>query len=616
MAEQIIGHYRILDIIGKGGMGIVYRAEDINLGRIVALKILGDEAADNIRRFYREAQAAASSDHPNIVTIYEVGKQDNIHFIAMEYIDGVSLRVIVDNGAPLPVNQVIDIVIQLCDALSNAHQRGVVHRDIKSTNIMITDNGRVKITDFGLARLAGASNLTETGSIMGSIPYMSPEQAVGDVVDKRSDIYSTGVVLYELLVGRTPFAKNNIVSVLYAHLNEEPRRLRDIRPDIPVELERIVMKMIKKKLEERYQDMPDVLQDLRDFKAHLKGEAVLKFDKSSFISKSSGDRKDRTHPSIGRYLKGNLRDKEGDSRRGEVISEDISSVEFDARELLKKVEIDSSKYESESSEELNDEITDLEGYKFEDLLELLKDEDSLTRLLAVDALGKSGNERAVEPLIDLMLRDKDHFVRNVASEALGSLKSERAVDILLDKLGSDDPTVRRNIILTLGRLGGKQVSKALEQVALSDGNSEVRGHAVDSLGLLKDEAGSEILVKVVLTDEDIAVSERAINVLKDVNSPEMITALIQGLSHRKTFVRSRAARALGRIGDKRAIKPLLRLLSTSDVVLRRAVIEALGRIGDKEALPYLQRLLKDPDVYNIASKTIQRIRETTSGLSD
>jgi serine/threonine protein kinase len=241
MTRNKISHYKILEKLGSGGMGDVYKAEDTKLKRMVALKFLPpeltrDQEAKN--RFVHEAQAASSLDHSNICTIYEIDEtEDGQMFIAMACYEGETLKKKIERG-PLPVDEAIDIVLQIAQGLSKAHEKGIMHRDIKPANILITEDGHVKIIDFGLAKLTGQTRLTKTGMTMGTVAYMSPEQARGETVDHRTDIWSLGVVLYEMITAQSPFKGEYEQAVLYSILHEEPVPLTTLRPDVPEALAR------------------------------------------------------------------------------------------------------------------------------------------------------------------------------------------------------------------------------------------------------------------------------------------------------------------------------------------------------------------------------------------
>ncbi|HSB27818.1 MAG TPA: protein kinase, partial [Pyrinomonadaceae bacterium] len=287
-----VSHYRILQKLGAGGMGEVYLAEDMKLGRKVAIKILSEEYTtnrDRLHRFEQEACAASALNHPNILTIHEVGNDDGRHYMATEYIDGVTLRRKI-SGAQLDVREILDIAVQIAGALEEAHAVGIIHRDIKPDNIMVRRNGYVKVLDFGLAKLTEASIdrepsdgeastrvlvQTDAGVVMGTSHYMSPEQARGKPVDARSDIWSLGVVIYEMVAGRTPFEGETSTDVIVAITQKEPLPLLRFAPNVPAELDWIVTKALRKDREERYQTIKELLTDLRRVKQKIEFEAEL-----------------------------------------------------------------------------------------------------------------------------------------------------------------------------------------------------------------------------------------------------------------------------------------------------------------------------------------------------
>jgi serine/threonine-protein kinase len=221
------------------------------------------------KRFYQEARAAGSLNHPNIVTIHDVGKAGDVVFMAMEYIEGVELRTLIGEGRALRVPQAVSIAAQVAEGLAYAHQRGVVHRDVKPANIMVLANGPVKITDFGIARMRGSGDLTQTGMLLGSPKYMSPEQVIGKRADHRSDVFSLGVILYEMLCGAAPFNGENVTALMYQIVNFVPPSPSSVNEAVPEMLDYIVAKMIAKPLEERYADAADLARDLRDCEREL-----------------------------------------------------------------------------------------------------------------------------------------------------------------------------------------------------------------------------------------------------------------------------------------------------------------------------------------------------------
>jgi len=249
------GRYRIMRKLGSGGMADVYLAEDEELGRRVAIKILNDKYAPDdqfVERFRREAKNAAGLSHPNIVSIYDRGEAEGTYYIAMEYLDGRSLKELVVARGPLPIPDAIAATRQVLAALRFAHRKGVVHRDIKPHNVMADADGRLKVTDFGIAR-AGVSQMTEAGSIIGTAQYLSPEQARGAPVDQRSDLYSMGIVLYEMLTGQVPFTGESPVEIAMKHLSDTPRPPSLLRPDIPPDLDMVALRALAKSPEDRFQ---------------------------------------------------------------------------------------------------------------------------------------------------------------------------------------------------------------------------------------------------------------------------------------------------------------------------------------------------------------------------
>src|SRR5213080_504898 len=277
MIGQTLGNYKITHKIGAGGQGTVYKATDTKLGRTVVLKVLPAELTakeTNLKRFDREARLASALDHPNICTIFDLDEVEGVHFIAMQHVEGRNVRQLV-NGRPLELNSALRIAIQVTDALAAAHARGIIHRDIKSGNVMVTDAGQVKVLDFGLAKLLDETEaqtsgihqteLTEIGVPYGTATYAAPEQARGDRVDSRADIFSTGVLLYEMLTGTWPFKGKTAVDVRHAVLHEDPLPVNQARQDwVPDRLQQIINKALQKNPRDRYQKISQFRDDLRE----------------------------------------------------------------------------------------------------------------------------------------------------------------------------------------------------------------------------------------------------------------------------------------------------------------------------------------------------------------
>ena len=285
----LANRYEILEKIGSGGMATVYKAKCHVLNRYVAIKILRDEFTTDeefVKRFEVEAQSAASITHPNIVSVYDVGVDGNLHYIVMELVKGKTLKdIIVEEKGPLPWKWSVNIAIQIASALETAHKNHIIHRDIKPHNIIITEDGVAKVTDFGIAKAVSNSTITAFGTTIGSVHYFSPEHARGGFTDEKSDIYSLGVVMYEMLTGRVPFDADTPVSVALKHMQEEPVEPKEINPNIPSSVNKIIMKALKKDPTLRYQTSTEMLQDLR---------ACLKNPNGNFVEEKDYDETAKT----------------------------------------------------------------------------------------------------------------------------------------------------------------------------------------------------------------------------------------------------------------------------------------------------------------------------------
>lgn len=287
IGEVLSNRYEIVAKIGDGGMALVYSAKDILLNRLVAVKVLRDQYASDrefIERFHREAQAAASLSHPNVVNVYDVGTINQTPFIVMEYIEGQNLSEIIVEQGQLEPEYAVKILLQICSALAHAHRHNIVHRDIKPHNILITKDNQVKVTDFGIAAVSSMS-ITQTGVVLGSVLYFSPEQARGTKVDHLSDLYSLGVVMYEMLTGKVPFRADTPISTALKHIQDLPKPPSQINPAIPLELERIILKLLAKKPEDRFQsaqELSDALEKL-DFDAGIEKTQKLTIDPDQIL---------------------------------------------------------------------------------------------------------------------------------------------------------------------------------------------------------------------------------------------------------------------------------------------------------------------------------------------
>ena len=286
LVGRAVSHYQVLSLLGAGGMGEVYLARDARLNRNVALKILPGELGadpDRMQRFAREARAASALNHPNVATIYDVGESDGLRFIVMEHVEGDTIAARI--GGPLTPSEVVDVAVQAADALDVAHAKGITHRDIKPANLMLTHRGHVKVLDFGVAKVGrgdeGGSNeewtvepLTAAGIVVGSGPYMSPEQIMGGEVDPRSDVFSLGVVIYQMATAQLPFSGSTRAELIDRIVHAAPEPMMRFNPDVPSELERITLKCLDKRTDHRYQSARELLTDLWPLKRQLDANAA------------------------------------------------------------------------------------------------------------------------------------------------------------------------------------------------------------------------------------------------------------------------------------------------------------------------------------------------------
>lgn len=280
--KRIDGRYEIQEVIGVGGMAVVYKAYDSIDDKIVAIKILKDEYLANEefrRRFKNESKAIAVLSHPNIVKVLNVNYGDKLQYIVMEYVEGITLKEYIEQQGRLGIKETVHFTMQILRALQHAHDKGIVHRDIKPQNIMLLSNGNIKVTDFGIARFSYSDTKTMTDSAIGSVHYISPEQARGDATDDRADIYSVGVVMYEMLTGQLPFQSENSVSVALMQLQSDPKRPRELNSSIPVGLEQIVMHAMQKNANDRYQSAAEMLLDIEEFKRN----PAIRFQQNYFV---------------------------------------------------------------------------------------------------------------------------------------------------------------------------------------------------------------------------------------------------------------------------------------------------------------------------------------------
>ncbi len=330
IGKKLDGRYELLELIGVGGMADIYRARDIQEDRIVAVKILKTEFAGSdefLRRFRNESKAIALLSHPNIVKIYDVGFTDKVQFIVMEYVDGITLTDYIEQQGVLKWRDAVHFTVQVLRALQHAHDRGIVHRDVKSSNIMLLRDGTIKVMDFGIARFNRENNKTMSEKTIGSVHYISPEQARGDITDERSDIYSVGVALYEMLTGRKPFDGDTPVAIALKHMQSTPKRPSEINETIPEGLEQIVLRAMQKEPSARYQTAGEMISDLEEFK---KNPGIV-FDYKYNSTDGSAKYIDRPNPAVDKEVLRRRKPEDDDEIDDEDYYDDDDDDEYEER---------------------------------------------------------------------------------------------------------------------------------------------------------------------------------------------------------------------------------------------------------------------------------------------
>ncbi|QKG83522.1 Stk1 family PASTA domain-containing Ser/Thr kinase [Kroppenstedtia pulmonis] len=311
--KRLGGRYEILKRVGGGGMAVVYQAKDLVLERHVAVKVMNDSISHDeefIRRFNREAKAAGSLSHPNVVNVYDVGNEEHTHYMVMEFIDGQSLMEKIEQRGYIPAREAAEIALQICDGLAHAHENGIVHRDIKPHNIMVARGDRYKVADFGISRLSSSSTITQTGSVMGSVHYFSPEQAQGHQISYQSDIYSLGIVLYEMVTGRLPFDGDEAIAIALKHLQEPVPDPREIVPDLPQSICDVIVQAMEKDVNYRYATVEEMAADLREVV-----ESLPNTNSSSSPDPATSPERERKTPSSQQPL--GSRNSEGGKRHNQ-----------------------------------------------------------------------------------------------------------------------------------------------------------------------------------------------------------------------------------------------------------------------------------------------------------
>jgi serine/threonine protein kinase/HEAT repeat protein len=661
--RQIVGktiaHFKILEALASGGMANVYKAVDVQLDRIVVLKILdadllGDDSAR--RRFMREARLASSLDHPNICTIYEIHEVDGLYYIAMQYVEGQTLKRTI-NGRPLVAPALLSIALQVADAVSRAHDRGIIHRDIKPQNIMITPRGQAKVLDFGLGKNLeettshASSELTVLGSPFGTPAYMSPEQARGERTDRRGDVFSFGIVLYEMAAGRTPFLGKNHVEIYYAICNKRPAPIADFNASAPLGLQEVIDKAMAKEPADRYQSMHEVLADLKRVAAAFQvGSPVpdginlpfapvenvrrgwLRRFLPMVFDRNRGDGYGRPPLASGSAL--HLLDTPRLDARTIAPTDDFpiipgihkSLAVLPFRSLGTTVDDD---FTFSLLEALVADLTRFKSLSVRPTSTVAKYADKAAnpvdvgRELGADAVLvgsflQSGDRlRITSQLIDTnsagvlwagkidadVEQERMASVDAVAAQLIEGLVGRHLGSDMLDLLHDDDEEIRLDGVSMLSYSHDDRAVGALAG-ALGDVSLRVKAAAAEALGRIGRPATHAITARLEdATDTgDFETARFAAKAAGLVRSSEALAPLLEALSCEDSMLAGEAALALGQLGDERARPDLVDALARPDGNVRFTSAQALGELGDPRAIPPLEACVREDEDEGVRAK--------------
>ncbi len=640
--SRMISHYRLEEELGQGGMGSVYKAFDETLDRWVVLKILAPELmAEEFsrKRFLREARLASALDHANICTIYETAEADNQFFIAMQFIEGRTLKRVI-NGRPMSADSLLAIALQVADALASAHAKGIVHRDVKSGNIMITPRGQAKVLDFGLAKLMTekgratemehpADELTRLGAPMGTPSYMSPEQARGERVDHRSDIYSFGVVLYEMATGRLPFRASSSVDMMHAVMHDTPRAVKEVNHQSPEELAAIIEQAMAKEPGERYQSMQQMLEDLQTFGVALRlgsggvpDGATVPFiaprratsrktlggffnrlfarkDDSPLYHAQTARRDEAQALSVQPSKKAlavlPFRNLSGEAQAdfyGLSLADSLITALGNIRSLALTP---SGAVERFQNQAINPASVRAElGVDLILMGNFLKAGERV-RVTAQLVDARSGGILWSEK-IDSETSDALAIHDRISREILAGLSQEHvAVDPML-LLRDENEEMRLDAVRTLEFSHDPRALSALVE-AMRDTSLKVKAEAVAAVVKLGEEATGPViqLLNDAIDEEDYLTARYAAKAMGLIGDRSISQVLVELLQCEDDFVACEAALALGRLKGTMAVAHLTRMLEDQNGNKRFAAAEALGQICDTGSREALQRRLSDDD---------------------
>jgi serine/threonine protein kinase len=640
-----ISHYRLEDELGAGGMGRVHKAYDSMLDRTVVLKLLSPELIaedESRRRFLREARLASALDHPNICTIYEIAEVDKQYFIAMQYVQGKTLKRVI-NARPLSLDSLFSIALQVADALAAAHAKGIIHRDIKSSNIIITPRGQAKILDFGLAKLLSdkeraaqseLEELTRLGSPIGTPNYMSPEQAKGERADHRSDIYSFGVVLYEMATGKLPFKAPTNVDLMHAVIHDSYKSTKEINDKLPQELSDIIDHALAKRPSDRYQTMQQMLEDLQRLSISVRfGSSTIP---DGIVTPYVPPKKQSSRGSISAFVNRLFgRNLPMDSHPSQIsqpsprpsISQDFSLISGPRRQLavlpFRNLSGDAQAdfYGMSLADSLITEmakvksLTVMPSSRVAKYQNLAVDPAQVRAELGADAvlMGnflKAGERlRVTAQLVDAAtggilwsekidadasdaLAIQDRISQRIIAGVSGGQQPVDPTQLLKD----ESVEIRVDAVRTLKFSHDPRARAALVE-ALRDESLEVKAEAVQAIIGLGEQATGQVirLLNDAIDDGDYLTARFAAKALGLIGDRTISPVLVALLHSDDKFVACEAALSLGRLGETKAVQDLIPLLEEPNGNVRFATAEALGQICDTSAYAALQKRLNDED---------------------
>ncbi|HJQ25292.1 MAG TPA: protein kinase [Blastocatellia bacterium] len=645
MATTTISHYRLEEELGAGGMGRVHKAYDTTLDRTVVLKLLAPDLIaedESRRRFLREARLASAFDHPNICTIYEIAEVDNQYFIAMQYVQGKTLKRVI-NGRPLALDSLFSIALQVADALAAAHAKGIVHRDIKSSNIIITPRGQAKVLDFGLAKLLSdkeraaqteADELTRVGSPLGTPNYMSPEQARGERADHRSDIYSFGVVLYEMATGRLPFKGQTNVDLMHAVIHDPFKPAKAVNDKLPQELSAIIDQALAKKPGDRYQGMQQMLEDLQRVSIAVRygGASVPDGIVTPYVMPKKQGGRGSISAFVNRLFGRNLPMDSHPSRISQPASRESAATDFSLmsgprrqlavlpfRNLSGDAQADF--YGMSLADSLITELAKVKSVTVIPSSRIAKyqnasiDPAQVRTELGADVvlMGnflKAGERlRVTAQLVDAAsgailwsekidadstdaLAIQDRISQRIIAGVSGGQTPVDPTQLLKD----ENEAIRVDAVRTLKFSHDPRALAALIE-ALRDQSLQVKAEAVQAIVTLGEQAAGPVirLLNDAIDEDDLATARFAAKALGLIGDRSISPVLVALLHSDDKFVACESALALGRLGETKAVGDLIPLLEEANGNVRFATAEALGQICDVSAYAALQKRLNDED---------------------